>query len=88
MSGYLYPLLRTMKKIHLCNCDFHHFVSPFIRAPGILASQGKMKTKILFPDIQTITKIKLVTVLETFTRLHNPREQVRRFDLNQDDCED
>ena len=73
--------------IFLCNSDPHHFVASFIGVLENLASQIKAKMKNLFLDIATIIKIKLGSILEKLTQRHNRREQVRRFDMNQDDCE-
>ena len=43
--------------------------------------------KNIFPDIETTKRIELGSMLENFTQRHNRREQVRRFDMNQHDCE-
>ena len=41
----------------------------------------------MFLDIETTVKNDIVSSLEKLTQRHNGREQVRRFDLNEDDGE-
>ena len=73
--------------IFLCNSDVLHLVASFIGSLENLASQSKAKKKNFFPDIETIMKIRLGSILEKFTQRQNRREQVRRFDMIQDDFE-
>ena len=72
--------------ISLSNSDPHHFVSSFIGALENLASESKAKTKNFFLDIKTTIKIKLGSILEKLTQLHNQREGAM-FDMGQDDCD-
>ena len=75
------------KPIFLCNSDFHHLGASFFAGLKNLAAQGKAKTMNLFFHIETKRKIKLGSTLEKLTQRNNRREQVRRFDVNQDGCE-
>ena len=43
--------------------------------------------KLLFLDFETTGPVKLGSISEKLTQRHNRREQVRRFDKNEDDCE-
>ena len=75
---------RVGEPIFPCNSDPYYLVATLIGALGNFDSQSKAKTKSLFHDIETIIKIKLVSILEKHTQcLHRP-EEVRRFDMNQD----
>ena len=73
--------------IFLYNSDPHHLFSSLIGKLEGLALQSKTQMKLLFFDIETTPKIKLGSILEKLTQRNNRREQVRRFDLNQHDCE-
>ena len=88
MSRYLYPFLQNLLKTFFhCNSDRHHLVLSFIGALENSASHSEAKTKNLFLDIETTKKNKLGSILEKLAQRHNRRQQVRRFDMNQDDCE-
>ena len=65
----------------------YHLLLSFIGTLENLASQSKARIENLFFDIQIRRKIKLGNILEKLTHRHNGRDQVRRFDKNQDDCE-
>ena len=41
----------------------------------------------MFRDIEATKKVRLGSILEKPTQRHSRREQVRRLDLNQDDCD-
>ena len=43
--------------------------------------------KKLFSDTETIIKTEVGSILEKPPQRHNQREQLRRFSMNQDDCE-
>ena len=73
--------------IFLCNTDPQHLVATLIGALEKLSCQSNAKMKNLFLDIKTAIKIKLGCIMEKFTQRHNRREQLKRFDMNQDDCE-
>ena len=75
------------ESIVLCNSDPHHLASSSIATLENLASQSKAKMKNLFIDLEKTRKIKLGSILEKLTQRHNRREQVKAFDVNQDDCE-
>ena len=70
----------------ICNSDPHYLVASFIGALENLASQNKTKMKNLFLDIETTKKIKLGSILEKLTQLHNQRKSAR-FDISRDDCD-
>ena len=53
--------------IFLYNSDPHHLVSSFIGTLEGLALQSKAQMRLLFPDIETIIKIKLDSILEKLT---------------------
>ena len=53
--------------IFLYNFDPHHLVSSFIGTLEGLASQSKATMKLLFPDIETTIKIRLGSILETYS---------------------
>ena len=78
----------VQEPIFLCNSDPHHLIASFIGALENLASQSKGKVKNLFLEIKATIKRTLGNNLEKLTQRHNRPEQVRRFDMNQDDCED
>ena len=59
----------------------------FIAALENLAFQSEAKTKNLFIDIQTTLKNKLGSILAKHTQCQNRCEIVKRFDMNQHDCE-
>ena len=73
--------------IFLYNSDPHHLVSSFIGTVEGLAYQGKAEMKSFFHVIETTIKIKLGRIMKKLTQRHNRRQQVRRFDMNQDACE-
>ena len=73
--------------IFLCHFDPHHVVASFVQAFEILASQSKVKIKNSFLDFETTIRIKLGNLLEELTLRHKRREQMGRFDMKWDDCE-
>ena len=72
--------------IFLYNSDPHHLVSSFIGTLEGLESQSKAQMKLLFPDIETIIKIKLRSILEKLTQRHNRREQADLNDCDNEIC--
>ena len=75
------------ESVFLCNSDLHHLFTSFVGAPKNLAAQNKTKTKTLFLDTERTIKIKLGSIKANLTQRRYQREQVRRFDMKQDDCE-
>ena len=73
--------------IFLCNYDPRHIVASSIGSVENLAFQSKTKIKNLFPDTETTKKIELGSILDELTQRHNRREQLRKSEMNQDDCE-
>ena len=75
------------EKIFLCNFDPHHLVASFVGTLKNLASQNMAKIENLFLDIRTTKIFKLGSILEKLTQRHNRWEQVKRYDMNREDCE-
>ena len=70
------------------NSDPHHLVASFfLELSQVLGFRSKTKMKSLLLFIETILKNKLGNILEKLTQRQNQWEQERRFDMNQDDCE-
>ena len=89
MSRYLYPFFQNLveEPSFLRKPYPHRLVASFIGALDNLTSQSKAKMENLFLDINTLVKIRLGSILGKLIQRHNQREQIRRFDMNQDDCE-
>ena len=71
----------------LCNSDLHHLVAFFIGALKNSAFQRRAKKKNLFLDIETTIRINSGSIFDKIFQCQNWTEQVRRFDMNQDKCE-
>ena len=69
--------------IFLCNSDPLHPDTSFISALEKLALQSKPIKENLFPDIETMIKFELGSILKKLTHRHNRREQAKL-----DDCDD
>ena len=75
------------ERILFYNFDPHNLVASLIGAPDGLASQNEAQMKVLSHHIETAIQSKLSGILAKLTQRHNRREQMRKIDLKQDDCE-
>ena len=70
--------------IFLRKSDVYYLVASSVGTPKNSASQSRENLKKLLPDI----KKNRGSILKKTTQRHNSQEQVRRIDMNQDDCKD